>query len=91
MADLTASDFAEGQHYDVAVGETVLKLVVQRVQPLEQAIRAAGGFRLEFLGPADPILPQAIYPFAGQGETKEIFIVPIGRSDAGTQYEAIFN
>jgi hypothetical protein len=91
MGDLAVSDFSEGQDYDVAVGGDIVKLVLAQVQPLAQAMRAAGGFRLEFLGPADPILPQAIYVFEGHGEPKEIFIVPIARDTDGTRYEAIFN
>lgn len=90
MGDLTVSDFAEGQEYAVAVDGETVTLSLGRVQVLEQAMRAGGGFRLEFLGPADPILPQAIYPFAGQGETKDIFIVPVGRDAQATRYEAIF-
>lgn len=55
---------------------------------------APGGrapFRLVFRGPVDPVLPQRIYrlehPSTG---ALEIFLVPIGRDEAGTRYEAIF-
>ncbi|PSJ39576.1 DUF6916 family protein [Allosphingosinicella deserti] len=90
MGDLTVSDFAEGQEYAVPVSGGTVTLSLDRVQVLEQAMRAGGGFRLEFCGPADPVLPQATYSFAGQGETKDIFIVPIGRDAGATRYEAIF-
>lgn len=48
-------------------------------------------FSMVFRGPYNPILPQSTYRF-GHDElgTFEIFIVPIGRDQAGTRYEAIF-
>ncbi len=48
-------------------------------------------FSLTFRGPRDPLLPQSIYRLehAALGAL-EIFLVPIGRDDAGTCYEAIF-
>lgn len=48
-------------------------------------------FRLVFLGPVDPILPQRTYRLEHDGlGTLEIFIVPIARDEHGTRYEAIF-
>ncbi len=49
-------------------------------------------FSLIFLGPPEPILPQAIYPLEHAGmETLPIFIVPIGREPEGIEYQAVFN
>ena len=49
-------------------------------------------FTLTFVGPSEPLLPQRIYrlghPDLG---ALEIFIVPIGRDEAGTTYEAVFS
>lgn len=48
-------------------------------------------FSLVFLGPAEPVLPQRTYTFEhGELGTFEIFVVPIGRGEAGTSYEAMF-
>lgn len=91
MADLTVSDFAAGEDYELPVGDGAVRLVVDRVEPLKHAIRAGGGFRIEFLGPAEPILPQAIYAFRRNGETREIFIVPVAKDADGVRYEAVFN
>ena len=57
--------------------------------------RAAGlerdPFRLVFLGPADPVLPQRTYRLEHEGlGTLEIFLVPIAQDARGTSYEAIF-
>ena len=52
--------------------------------------RSAGSFRLEFRGPCDPILPQAIYHFRREAEFADIFIVPVGQDARGTLYEALF-
>jgi hypothetical protein len=48
-------------------------------------------FSLLFHGPADPFLPQATYRFehASLG-VMEIFIVPLGRDEHGSVYEAFF-
>jgi hypothetical protein len=57
--------------------------------------RAAGmprdPFRLAFLGPADPILPQRIYRLEHEALGRlDIFLVPIANDAGGTTYEAIF-
>jgi hypothetical protein len=49
-------------------------------------------FALAFRGPLDPLLPQGIYRLEHQGVGPlEIFIVPVGRDESGTEYEAVFN
>lgn len=53
-------------------------------------------FSLLFLGPARPILPQAIYPLEHPAfGSMEIFLVPIGPDPlgkrSGMRYEAAFN
>ena len=49
-------------------------------------------FELMFRGPADPMLPQAIYrlthPELGP---LDIFIVPLERGSNGTTYQAVFS
>ena len=48
-------------------------------------------FRLHFRGPRDPLLAQSIYRLEhAEFGALEIFIVPIGRDDTSTTYEAIF-
>ena len=91
MPDLTLSDFAAGEQYRTVVEGIEVSLRLERVDPLPGAVREAGGFRLEFLGPAEPFLTQATYSLRGDGESRDIFIVPIGRDSAGVRYEAIFN
>ena len=49
-------------------------------------------FSLLFCGPAQPLLPQQIYPFEHSVIGKfEMFIVPIGPNQDGMLYEAVFN
>jgi len=58
---------------------------------------SAGGlkyenFALEFLGPADRLLPQRMYWFESAAIGRfELFIVPVGRDQNGTRYQATFN
>jgi hypothetical protein len=48
-------------------------------------------FAIYFLGPRDPIIPQHMYHFRSASlELQNLFIVPIGRDDEGTEYEAVF-
>lgn len=85
-------DFAgrAGTSYTVAAGGAALQLRLDKAQELSDSGREGGSFRLEFVGPAEPILPQAIYRFAGPDGEQEIFMVPIARTNDGARYEAIF-
>lgn len=48
-------------------------------------------FSLLFQGPSEPLLPQRIYPLRHEElGGLELFLVPIGREQAGVQYQAIF-
>jgi hypothetical protein len=93
MAGLRLEDFdgAIGESWEVEAGERTLKLRLLAAQALPRAVRAEGGFRLEWLGPADLLLPQGTYPFRRDGGTAEMFIVPIAQSPNGYRYEAVFN
>lgn len=50
-------------------------------------------FSLLFRGPAEPILPQAIYPLENTSLGRlEIFLVPLGPDgEGGVRYEAVFS
>jgi len=97
---LTVDDFraAVGQAFTFDAGEIgtfELTLVEARtIEPNAPPVDASGHrspFVLDFRGPADPILPQAIYRLENDSlGALEIFMVPVGRSEAGTDYEAIF-
>ena len=93
MRILAWDDFADavGTAFAVEAGGARHLLTLAAAEPLADSGREGGAFRLEFRGPADPILPQATYAFAGgDGDPLEIFIVPIARDENGTRYEAIF-
>ena len=92
MRALTWDEFADaaGSSYTIQAGDVPIEFTLDRVQQLPPSGRASGSFRLEFLGPLEPALPQAIYPFHGLDEMFEMFIVPIAREPAGMRYEAIF-
>ena len=92
MRDLTMIDFSEtlGESFEVEAGESRLPLKLDRVEELRASGRPGGSFRLEFLGPLEPVLPQSIYPFERGGERFDIFIVPIAKEAGGMRYEAVF-
>ncbi len=92
MGDLSIDHFSGGigQAFALRAGDQRLELTLDKAEPMSRAVREAGAFRLEFVGPLDPILPQGIYPFDVAGEEHDIFIVPIAREPVGIRYEAIF-
>jgi hypothetical protein len=94
MDVLTLDDFScrLGEGFEVAAAEGgTIVLELATAQPLAAAMREGGGFRLEWLGPREPMLAQGTHRMRAGTAEFEIFIVPIGRGEAGTTYEAIFN
>ena len=92
MRLLTFDDFAGrlGKAYDILVQGQRLPVVLDEAQQLPGGARQGGAFRLVFRGPFQPVLPQGIYPIQTGSETHDMFIVAIGQTPAGIQYEAIF-
>jgi hypothetical protein len=90
MDDLRVSDFEVGEAYEVEAGGQIHVLTVAVVEELRQAARDAGAFRLEFSGPPQPILDQAIYTMRGSRRSDDIFIVPVAADPSRVTYEAIF-
>jgi hypothetical protein len=92
MRMLTFDDFAGrlGKAYEILAGGQRVAVVLDEAQTLPGGARQGGGFRLVFRGPHQPVLPQGIYPIQRGSETHEIFVVPIGQTQAGIKYEAIF-
>jgi len=92
IGGLRLEEFAghEGRLYELPVdgGEATLRL--EQVQELSSSGREGGSFRLTFIGPSEPRLPQAIYRFDGPDGSDDIFIVPIAMTPEGIRYEAIF-
>lgn len=90
----------EGTSFDVELPDgTVVPLTLEEALPYESRQRRPtrgkaprrAPFSLYFVGPASPLLPQAMYTFRGQTETLEkLFIVPIGQDEEATEYEAVF-
>lgn len=92
MADLTLADFSGtvGDRYELEAGADCLPLELSAAEALPHSPRPGGAFRLEFRGPFEPVLPQAIYSLRRGGAAYEIFIVPIAQEREGTRYEAVF-
>lgn len=71
-------------------GETHMLTLVQS-EELANSHREDGGFRLEFEGASQPILPQGIYRFEIEGNAHDIFITPLGPGvDGNIRYESVF-
>ena len=79
-----------GRTFEVKAGGHCLPLVLDAAQELPGSRRPGGAFRLEFLGPLDPVLDQGMFAFEINRDRFEIFIVAIARDPRGTRYEAVF-
>jgi hypothetical protein len=93
MRELNLDEFSgrEGQAFDLVHGEKTLPFILATVQPLPGSLAGREAFKLEWLGPYEPVLEQGTYTFRLDDEPVEIFIVPTGRDRDGVQYEAVFN
>lgn len=95
-ARLTLETFrpAVGQPFTVGdEGGAEVELILAEAAEADARPHAPGpSFSLLFHGPADPFMPQATYRFvhASLG-AMEIFIVPLGRDEHSTVYEAVFS
>jgi hypothetical protein len=68
-----------------------LELVEATALPVPPGDGGRPPFSLEFAGPADPVHPQATVELTHDVlGPLAIFVVPIGRDDRHTRYEAIF-
>ena len=80
----------DGGTYPLRLAEAEASAIPARKGSRQAETRAA--FSLVFLGPQNPVLPQSIYPLDhAELGTLPLFIVPIGRDEEGTLYQAIFN
>jgi hypothetical protein len=91
--ELSLADFEGfvGEPHEIVFADGTLPVVLEKAQALPRSMREAGAFRLEWRGPSDPILAQAIYRFRRGEQLFDMFIVPVGRDERGALYEAIFN
>ena len=89
---LAYADFSGrvGKTCEVHVASLRIPFTLEAAQELPGSQRQSGGFRLEFLGPLEPMLSQGLFPFLFGDERFELFIVPLGRDQRGARYEALF-
>ncbi len=79
-----------GQPFRVA--DAALELELQKVTETRYSTPDHPSFSLIFRGPASPQLEQRTYAFVCADATAlDIFIVPVARTAAGVEYEAVFN
>ena len=79
-----------GKTFNVHVAGHQVPLRLDAFQELPASHRQGGAFRLEFIGPATPVLGQGVFPFAIDADRYNIFIVPLGPESRGMRYEAVF-
>lgn len=93
MRELRLDEFEgrEGEAFELLLDGEGVPLTLTKIQPLPPSGREAGAFVLEWRGPVDPVLPQAIYTLRRGEDSFEIFIVPLRKDGEGVRYEAVFN
>jgi hypothetical protein len=88
----TAETFRAHVGTTFEVTDPALALVLTRQDDFPSGLRPGGSFSLFFVGPVEPLLPQATYELThGELGPFDAFIVPVARTDAGSEYEAAFN
>lgn len=91
--NLTAADFSplEGDTVKVEADGIGIEATLLEITTGGSALRDGGGFALLFQGPVEPSLPQATYQVSHAAiGTQQLFLVPVAKTEAGYQYEAIF-
>jgi hypothetical protein len=93
MRELSFDEFRdrEGDSFELLLGEKALPFILVRAEELPATGRQSGAFTLDWAGPYEPVLPQAIYTFRDGDQQFEMFIVPIKQDRDGARYEAVFN
>lgn len=79
-----------GKTFNVQAAGQILQLVLRACQELPGSKRDGGAFRLEFAGPPAPRLGQGVFSFQIDHDQFGIFIVPLGESQRGMRYEAVY-
>jgi hypothetical protein len=92
---LTIDDFKPHVGSSFVISDPPAQLRLERVSAVmesESARLKRQPFSLYFLGPSEQILPQRIYDLHHDGFASPLglFLVPIGRTSEGIQYEAVF-
>jgi hypothetical protein len=93
IGTVTADDFEarRGTTFQLQLRDGELPLTLHAVRRLGQSQREAGAFSLTFVAAPRRILPQAIYTLVhAEMGTLQLFLVPIGPTEGGNGYEAIF-
>ena len=94
LGDLTLADFEPlvGDTFVLEGGpDEPLPCTLQSATPAGEQPGGRQPFGLVFLGPPQPLLPQAIYRLThAELGALEIFVVPLGQDQSGTTYQAIF-
>lgn len=95
MRELSFDEFKyrEGDSFEVLLNgeDGTVTLTLTRAQELPPTARQGGAFTLDWVGPGEPVLPQAIYTFRDGDQEFEMFIVPLRQDGDGVRYEAVFN
>ena len=94
MDNLDHATFTENLNGDFSVqidDSTTVKLLLTEVSELREANRN-DFFSVIFRGPREPMLPQGLYGLENERMGSfEIFLVPVAETEAGYDYEAVFN
>ncbi|MEA3045638.1 MAG: hypothetical protein QOH47_3476 [Sphingomonadales bacterium] len=79
-----------GRAFLIEVSGYRVELSLDVAEEVPGSPRGRGGFRLEFLGPLDPMLAQGIVPLAIDDDFFEVFLVAIAQEGTALRYEAVF-
>lgn len=94
MDNLTHATFSENLNGEFSLrldDSNTVKFVLIEVSEQHESNRNYF-FSVLFAGPLEPQFPQGLYPLENERMGSfELFLVPVGLTEEGYQYEAVFN
>ncbi len=96
LAALTVEFFAERVGTTFQVDSAAAPVALRVTDATAWGEPPGGGrrraFTVHFLGPAEPVLQQQIHRLeSGDSDPLELFLVPLGPTGNGIEYEAVFS
>ncbi|MEM7241317.1 MAG: hypothetical protein AAF429_03940 [Pseudomonadota bacterium] len=80
-----------GKKFSIEFHEEFGHLELVEVSDLNASLPNIDAFSLVFISKNTAVLGQQTYTLKGPNYKNDLFLVPVGRDEQGTRYEAVFN
>lgn len=90
MQNVKLEEFQKLVGKDFAVDGSEVSLKLSEASAMGQAVREGGSFSLVFEGPETVQADQGVFKLSCEGQSWDLFLVPIGPFGDGMGFEAVF-